>query len=91
MQNMQVDHAQYQLLRTIRERPVEELDKRFHAANKTIGRQRAFDPISLPKPGDYLHNRHSRSSTAKGPPVSVRKPLPACLACICDRAQLQRY
>lgn len=71
MQNMQVDQAQYQLLRTIRERPIEELDKRSQAANKTAGRQRAFDPISLPKAGEYLRSRHSRKPI-KGPPVEVR-------------------
>lgn len=75
MQNMQVDAGQYNLLRTMRERPLEELDKRLHAANKTAGRQRAFDPISLPKPGDHLRNRNSKN-TAMGPPVSVRQLLP---------------
>lgn len=74
MQNMQVDQGQYNLLRTMRERPLEELDKRLHAANKTAGRQRAFDPVSLPKPGDHLRNRLSKKPV-KGPPVAVRTPL----------------
>lgn len=71
MQNMQVEVGQYNLLRTMRERPLEELDKRLQAANKTAGRLRAFDPISLPKPGDHLRNRHSKNP-AMGPPVAVR-------------------
>jgi hypothetical protein len=74
---MYVDAGQYHLLRTMRERPQDELDKRFHAANKAAGRQRAFDPISLPKPGERLRNRNAKHSV-NGPPVAVRGLLCPC-------------
>ena len=78
LQNLNVDIGQFQLLRALRDRssPPEDLERRLAAAHKGGSKApRAFDPVTLPKPGDRLRSRGVKHA-AMGPPVEVRPPPP---------------
>jgi hypothetical protein len=70
MQNMMVDQQQHEMLLLMRENTPDELEKWFQAAQKTAGKHRAFDPITLPEPGNPLQNRKMKNPSM-GPPVVV--------------------
>ena len=72
VQNNFVDTAQYQLLSMLAERPQDELDKRLGHAIKVAFRNRAFDPLSLPKPGERIAPSAMVKRGREGPPVTVR-------------------